>query len=176
MIRELHVDDMNEWLPTLRAGEQIALSGVVYTARDAVHKKWMKSLECGEELPIDLKGAVIYYTGPTPAPHGRVIGSCGPTTSSRMDVFYPSLAAHGLRLTIGKGNRSTIVTEAIIKYGGAYLCAIGGTGALYASTVTACETVAYEELGCESLKKLTLLRMPLFVGIDAQGNTIFPTL
>ena len=168
-----HISEMKEWIPECKAGDSLLLSGVVYAARDAIHKKWMASILRGETFPLSFERAGIYYVGPTPAMPGHVIGSCGPTTSARMDMYYPTLADLGLRLTIGKGNRSEEVRQKIVQTGGIYLCAIGGAGAFYANCVKSMEIVAFEELGCESLKKLELMDMPVYVGIDCYGNQIF---
>ena len=146
----------------LCAGELILLSGTVYTARDAAHKRIFELLDNGEPLPFDLNGAAIYYAGPTPAPEGMPIGSCGPTTSSRMDPFAPRLLDLGLKIMIGKGPRSPEVAEAIRRNGAVYLCAI-----------RSCEVIAFDDLGCESVKKLEVKDFPLIVAMDAQGNSLF---
>lgn len=171
--RKLHLSDRQQWIDTLQAGDCVLLSGTVYTARDAVHKKWMAHLANGDPLPLDLSSAAVYYAGPTPAPDSLPIGSCGPTTSSRMDVYYPALAEKGLRVTIGKGDRSETVRRCIADTHGIYFCAVGGAGALCAMHITAAEVVAYEELGCESMKRLEFSEMPLYVAIDSRGNSIF---
>lgn len=171
--RKLHLSDRDSWIDSLHAGDCVLLSGTVYTARDAVHKKWMERLQKGAPLPLDLSCAAVYYAGPTPAPEGLPIGACGPTTSSRMDVYYPALAEKGLRVTIGKGDRSEKVRRSIAATGGVYFCAIGGAGALCASHITAAEVIAYEELGCESMKRLEFSEMPLYVAIDSRGDSIF---
>ncbi len=157
----------------IKAGDEVLLSGTVYTARDAAHKRIKALIEEGKPLPFDLKGAVIYYAGPTPERPGTVIGSCGPTTSSRMDVYTPLLMDEGLIGMIGKGPRSGDVTEAIKKHKGVYFCAIGGAGALAALSVKSLEVIAFEDLGCESVKKLTVKDFPLLCGIDSDGNSIF---
>ncbi len=157
----------------LQAGDEVLLSGIVYTARDAAHKKISVLLDRGEELPFDLKGAVIYYAGPTPARPGQPIGSCGPTTSSRMDVFAPRLLDEGLCAMIGKGKRNKAVCEAIARNGAVYFCSIGGAGALAAMCITECEVIAFSEFGCESVKKLTISDFPVYVAIDCKGGSIF---
>lgn len=157
----------------LRAGDEILLSGVIYTARDAAHKRIFAALDSGGELPFPLRDAVIYYAGPTPAKPGMAVGSCGPTTSSRMDVYAPRMLDLGLAGMIGKGGRSTAVRDAIVRNGALYLCAIGGAGALACSCITSCEVIAYEDLGCESVKRMTLRELPLYVGIDSAGGSIF---
>lgn len=158
---------------TLRAGDKILLSGVVYTARDAAHKRFSALLDEGKELPFPLKGSAIYYAGPTPAPEGLPIGSCGPTTSARMDVFAPRLLDLGLSAMIGKGGRSPAVCDAIRRNGAVYLCAIGGAGALAAKSVRSVEVIAFEDLGCESVKRLVVEEFPLIVGIDCAGGSLF---
>ena len=158
---------------SLKAGDRIRLSGIVYTARDAAHKRIAQSLRNGEEPPFLLKGAAIYYAGPTPTPDGLAIGSCGPTTSSRMDGFAPGLYDLGVVATIGKGGRSAAVCDAIQRNGGIYLCAIGGAGALAAKCITSCQVIAYEDLGCESVKKLNFEDFPLIVSIDCRGGNLF---
>ena len=149
------------------------LSGVVYTARDAAHKRIWEILHKGGKPPIDLSQAVIYYAGPTPTPEGMAIGSCGPTTSCRMDSYTPNFMDQGLICTIGKGERSQEVYDAIVRNDGVYLCALGGAGALAAGCVQSSEVVAFEELGCESIKRLVIIDFPLIVGADCKGNVIF---
>lgn len=159
--------------PTLRCGDRVLLSGTVYTARDAAHKRIAAMIENGENLPFELEGACVYYAGPTPAPPGLPIGSCGPTTSSRMDPYAPLLLDKGLACMIGKGPRNADVVDAIARNNAVYLCAIGGAGALAAQCITECEVIAFEDLGCESVKKLTFKDFPLIVGIDCQGGSLF---
>ena len=158
----------------LRAGDSVRLSGVIYTASDAAHQRLVAALDRGEELPIELKGAVIYYCGPTPAPPARALGAAGPTTSSRMDAFAPQLYAAGVQATIGKGERATKVREVCREHGCLYLVATGGAGALLASFVTDAEVVAYPDLGPEAIRKLTVAGLPVLVGYDAHGRSIFP--
>lgn len=174
-MREYSVDTsrLSEIAPVLRAGDKIKLSGTVYTARDAAHKRIFELIDRGEDLPFEIKGAVIYYAGPTPTPENLPIGSCGPTTSCRMDSFTPKLLDMGLVATIGKGERSEAVTAAIKRNSSVYLCAIGGAGALAALSITSCEVIAFEDLGCESVKRLTFKDFPLIVGIDSRGECIF---
>ena len=155
------------------AGDEVYLSGTVYTARDAAHKRLKAMIENGEKLPFELDGAVIYYAGPTPERPGMCIGSCGPTTSSRMDVFTPLMLDKGLACMIGKGPRSKEVTDAIVRNGAVYCCAIGGAGALAAMSVKELEVIAFEDLGCESVKKLKVENFPLLCAIDSKGNNIF---
>lgn len=172
-MKRVNTENISSWIQTLSVGEEILLSGTVYTARDAVHKRLALMLEKGEQLPFELEGAVIYYAGPTAAREGCVIGSCGPTTSSRMDVYTPDLLDKGLKCMIGKGERSYSVVRSIVKNKAAYLCAVGGAGALISESVKTCEVVAFDELGCESLKKLTVEDMRLIVAINSKGDNIF---
>lgn len=158
---------------SLYAGDSVVLSGVVYTGRDSAHKKMMECLDRGEPLPFPIKGAVIYYVGPTPAPPGKPIGAAGPTTSGRMDSYSPRLIALGLAGMIGKGFRSKEVKEACAKYGSVYFAAIGGAGALMAQSITAAEVVAWEELGPEAVRKLMVKDMPLVVVNDTHGGDLY---
>lgn len=167
------MEEIAEAARVLRAGDNILLSGVIYTARDAAHKRMAALLDEGKPLPFPLPGSAIYYAGPTPAPEGLPIGSCGPTTSSRMDVFTPRLLDLGLSAMIGKGGRSPAVCEAIRRNGAVYLCAIGGAGALAAQAVRSLEVIAFDDLGCESVKRLVVEDFPLVVGIDCAGGSLF---
>ncbi len=175
MSERLHVtvESLPQVAKNLRAGQNIFLSGTIYTARDAAHKRLTAMLEKGESLPFPMKGSVIYYAGPTPTPEGLPIGSCGPTTSSRMDVFAPRFLDLGLVAMIGKGNRSREVCAAIERNNAVYLCALGGAGALAAKAVRSLEVVAFEDLGCESIKRLEVENFPLIVGIDCVGGSLF---
>lgn len=157
----------------LWAGQKILLSGEIFTARDAAHKIMTGMLDAGKALPFDIQGACLYYCGPTPEPPGKVIGSCGPTTSSRMDRYTPALLKAGMKAVIGKGPRSQEVCDALVKYQAVYLCAIGGAGALAAKCVLSCQTAAFPQLGCESVKKITVKDMPLIVAVDLSGGNIF---
>lgn len=170
---EINTAEIKSAALALSAGDEIALSGVVYTARDAAHKLISRLLAEGKPLPFPLEGAVIYYAGPTQTPKGAVCGSFGPTTSCRMDAFTPLLLQHGVAATIGKGGRSDEVTNAIIKYKSPYFAALGGAGALAASCITSCEVIGFEHLGCESVKRLTFDRFPLYVATDINGNSIY---
>lgn len=170
---ELNTSQLRAYAPQLKAGDRVLLSGTVYTSRDAAHKRIVHALETGGELPYALQDAVIYYAGPTPAPPGLPIGSCGPTTSGRMDPYTPLLLDHGVVAMVGKGQRSSAVCEAIRRNGAVYMCAIGGAGALAAQCITSCEVVAYEDLGCESVKRLQFSRFPLIVTIDCCGGNLF---
>lgn len=172
-IIKLDSPDFHEKLSELRAGDRVILSGPVYTARDAAHKRLLDMLNKGIALPIELKNKVIYYAGPTPTPPGRAIGSCGPTTSTRMDVFTPQMLELGIAAMIGKGDRSRETNDAIKKYGAVYFCALGGAGALISKHIISAREVAFEDLGCESIKELILSELPLTVGTDSQGNSIF---
>ncbi len=173
MKTEIFTNELKDCARELKAGDSLLLSGTVYTARDAAHKRLSALIENGHPLPFDINGSCIYYSGPTPAREGMIIGSCGPTTASRMDRFAPLLYDMGLSATIGKGERSAAVRDAIIRNSGLYLCAIGGAGALAAACITSLSVIAFEDLGCESVKKLTFQRFPLYVGIDTKGNSIF---
>ena len=157
----------------LRAGEQVLLSGEIFTARDAAHQRMCALLEKGENLPCDIEGAGIYYVGPTPAAPGRAVGSAGPTTSTRMDKFAPKLIERGLRAMIGKGNRSAAVVEAMQRYGCVYFAAIGGAGALLAQRIKSLEVIAWEELGCEALRRIRVEDFPAIVAIDVHGNNLY---
>lgn len=157
----------------LKAGDEILINGIIYTARDAAHKNMVESLNRGESLPFDINGQIIYYAGPCPAPPGKVIGSVGPTTSSRMDAYAPILLRQGLKVMIGKGNRSMQVIEAMQSEGAVYLAAVGGAGAYLAQRITAAEIIAYPELGPEALYQLKVQDFPCIVAIDAQGNSLY---
>lgn len=176
---DLQVSELPAFVRTrqlLRAGDRVTLSGTVYTARDAAHKRIVAAMCAGEPLPFPLQDALIYFAGPTAAPPGRPIGACGPTTASRMDPFSPTLLDAGLLGMIGKGERSLAVCEAIRRNHGVYFCATGGAGALAAAHITSCEVVAYPELGCESVKKLMFDAFPLLVAIDNHGGSVFQTM
>jgi fumarate hydratase subunit beta len=153
-----------------RAGDEVLLSGVVYTARDAAHRRFIKALDAGEALPFPVEGATLYYTGPAPAAPGRIIGPAGPTTSYRMDGATPRLLSLGLRGMIGKGNRGPAVVEAMKRYGAVYFCATGGAGALLAECIVGCEVVAYPDLGAEAVRRLVVKDFPVTVAIDSRGN------
>ena len=160
----------------LRAGDEVLITGVVYTARDMAHKRLCQSIDAGEALPFELEGAVIYFVGPTPARPGRVIGAAGPTTSSRMDAFSPKLIACGLRAMIGKGYRGKEVRDALKKYGAVHLSAIGGAGALLSKHIVAAEVIAYEDLGTEAVRRLEVLDFPAVVAYDANGGSVYKEL
>lgn len=157
----------------LRAGDNVLISGVVYTARDAAHKRLIELLEKGETLPVDIKDSIIYYVGPSPEKPGHIIGSAGPTTSYRMDSYTPKLLDIGLRGMIGKGSRSISVVDSIKKNGAVYFAAIGGAAALMSKSVKKAEVVAYEDLGAEAIRRLEVEDLPVVVVIDAQGNNLY---
>jgi len=172
--REIKLPFTADVIAQLRAGDALGLSGVIYTARDAAHQRLISALDGGQEIPIELEEAVIYYCGPTPAPPERVIGAAGPTTSSRMDTFAPRLYAAGVQATIGKGQRAQQVRQACRRYDCLYLIATGGAGALLSSFITDAQVVAYSDLGPEAIRKLTVAEFPVLVGYDARGGSIFP--
>ena len=157
----------------LRAGDYVYLTGILYTARDAAHKRMTEALEEGRPLPVDLTGQTLYYLGPTPARPGHVIGSAGPTTSSRMDAYTPALLDQGLKGMIGKGKRSPAVKEAIASHHAVYFAAVGGAGALLSKRITSAETAAYEDLGTEAIRKLTVEDLPVIVIVDKEGNDLY---
>ncbi len=165
--------ELKAFTEKLRAGDRVLLNGVVFTARDAAHKKLFALLDAGAPLPFELKDAIIYYAGPTPGHDDIVIGSCGPTTSSRMDRFAPRLYDLGLAGTIGKGERSAEVAEAVRRNKAVYLCAVGGAGALIARHIKSADEIAFPELGCESVKCLTVEDLPLIVALDCHGGNLF---
>ena len=169
----LQVPASREELRELRAGDYVYISGTIYTARDAAHKRLYESLTQGEDIPIDLNGTFLYYLGPTPAREGMVIGSAGPTTSSRMDKYTPLLLRKGLAGMIGKGKRSEDVRQVITQQDSVYFAAVGGAGALLSKCIKASEVVAYEDLGTEAIRRLTVERLPVIVIIDSQGNNLY---
>lgn len=158
---------------SLKAGDEVSICGAIYTARDIAHKRLCKLIDAGGKLPFELEGAIIYFLGPTPARPGRVIGSAGPTTSSRMDAFSPALIAKGLRAMIGKGYRGVEVRDALKKYGAVHLSAIGGAGALLSKHIISAEVIAYEDLGTEAVRKLQVVDFPAVVAYDSYGNTVY---
>lgn len=157
----------------LKIGDEVALTGILYTARDAAHERLVNLLKNDKPLPFDIKGATVYYTGPTPPCDGRIIGSCGPTTSARMDKFTPQLLKAGLRAMVGKGRRSEKVRRAIKKYKAVYFLTLGGAGALLSGYVKASEVVAFADLGPEAVYKLEVKDFPVIVGIDTKGRNIY---
>ena len=175
MDRQIIAPIDRETAKSLRAGDYVKITGTIYTARDAAHKRMSEALDRGEQLPIDIKGNTIYYLGPTPAREGRPIGSAGPTTSSRMDKYTPRLLDMGLVGMIGKGKRTKEVQDAIVRNGSVYFAAVGGAGALLSKKIKASEVVAYEDLGTEAIRKLTVEELPVIVVIDSLGNNLYET-
>ena len=167
------VSELKQNREKLVIGDKVSLSGEIFTARDAAHERFFSLIEEEKPLPVEINGGVVYYAGPTPAPEGKVIGSCGPTTSGRMDKFAPKLLDMGLLAMIGKGERSAEVRDAVVRNKAVYFFAIGGAGALAADCIKSCEVVAFEDLGCESVKKLTISDFPLIVANDCHGGDIF---
>lgn len=164
-----------EIVKTLRAGDYVYITGTIYTARDAAHKRMDETLREGKELPVPLKDEVVYYMGPSPARDGRVIGSAGPTTASRMDKYTPKLLDLGLGGMIGKGKRSKEVIDAIIRNQSVYFAAVGGAGALLSKCIQESEVVAYDDLGTEAIRRLTVKNFPVIVVIDCEGNNLYET-
>ena len=173
MAKKINLPLTPELAKTLKAGDEVLLTGTIYTSRDAGHKRMCETLAKGEPLPFNPENATIYYVGPTPAKPGQVIGSSGPTTSGRMDAYAPTMMSVGARGMIGKGARLPEVVEAMKKYSGVYFGAIGGAGALLARSIKKCELVAYEDLGAEALRELYVEDMPLVVIIDSEGNNLY---
>lgn len=164
-----------EIVKTLRAGDYVYITGTIYTARDAAHKRMDETLREGKELPVPLKDEIVYYMGPSPARDGRVIGSAGPTTASRMDKYTPKLLDLGLGGMIGKGKRSKEVIDAIIRNQSVYFAAVGGAGALLSKCIQESEVVAYDDLGTEAIRRLTVKNFPVIVVIDCEGNNLYET-
>ncbi|MBO4749423.1 MAG: Fe-S-containing hydro-lyase [Lachnospiraceae bacterium] len=175
MDRHISLPMSKEDARSLRSGDYVYLSGTIYTARDAAHKRMQEALDRGEALPLDVKDNVIYYMGPSPAREGRPIGSAGPTTASRMDKYAPALLDLGLIGMIGKGKRSDAVKEAIIRNGAVYFAAVGGAGALLSKSIQSSEVIAYDDLGTEAIRKLTVKDFPVIVVIDSEGNNLYET-
>ena len=163
----------SEDIASLHAGDSVYLSGVIYTARDAAHKRMSEALSRGEVLPLEIKGSTIYYMGPSPARPGHVIGSAGPTTASRMDKYAPALLDLGLQCMIGKGKRSDAVKEAVVRNKAVYFAAIGGAGALLSKAIESSEVIAYDDLGTEAIRKLTVRDFPAIVVIDCEGRDLY---
>ncbi len=172
-IRKLQAPLADADVRSLKAGDEVLIGGVVYTARDMAHKRLCEAIQAGRDLPFELAGAIIYFVGPTPAAPGRVIGAAGPTTSSRMDPFSPALIANGLKAMIGKGYRSEKVRQALIKYGAVHLATLGGAGALLSQHIVASEVIAYEDLGTEAVRKLQVVDFPAVVAYDCHGNSVY---
>lgn len=175
MNRHITAPLMEEEALKLEAGDYVYITGTIYTARDAAHKRMQEALDEGRDLPIDLKNNIIYYMGPSPAREGRPIGSAGPTTASRMDKYAPRLLDLGLIGMIGKGKRSKEVSEAIIRNGAVYFAAVGGAGALLSKSILASEVIAYDDLGTEAIRKLEVKDFPVIVVIDSKGNNLYET-
>ena len=175
MDKHITVPMKKETVATLKAGDYVYLTGTVYTARDAAHKRMAEALSAGQPLPIDMKNNIIYYMGPSPAREGRPIGSAGPTTASRMDKYTPELLDLGMGAMIGKGKRSQEVIDAVVRNKAVYFAAVGGAGALLSKCITSSEIVAYEDLGTEAIRKLTVVNLPVIVVIDSKGNNLYET-
>lgn len=175
MDRYINVPLKKEEACTLKAGDYVYVTGTIYTARDAAHKRMYEALEKGEALPFDMKDNVIYYMGPSPAREGRPIGSAGPTTASRMDKYAPTMLDLGLKGMIGKGKRSQAVKDAIVRNGAVYFAAVGGAGALLSKSILSSEVIAYDDLGTEAIRKLEVKDFPVIVVIDSEGNDLYET-
>ncbi|MBQ5445923.1 MAG: Fe-S-containing hydro-lyase [Lachnospiraceae bacterium] len=173
MEKHIQAPLVEEEIKNLKSGEYVYITGTIYTARDAAHKRMFESINKGEEIPMELKNNVIYYMGPSPAREGRPIGSAGPTTASRMDKYAPTLLNLGLKGMIGKGKRSEEVKEAIIKNGCVYFAAVGGAGALLSKSIKKSEVIAYDDLGTEAIRKLEVENFPAIVVIDSMGNNLY---
>ncbi len=175
MEKHIKVPFNKEISSSLKAGDYVYLTGTIYTARDAAHKRMYEALQAGEELPMNMGNNVIYYMGPSPAREGRPIGSAGPTTASRMDKYAPSLLDLGLIGMIGKGKRTKEVKDAIIRNGAVYFAAVGGAGALLSKSITSSEVIAYDDLGTEAIRRLEVQNFPVIVVIDSEGNNLYET-
>lgn len=175
MDRHILAPISKETIAELQAGDYVYITGTIYTARDAAHKRMQETLDRGEELPIQLENNLIYYMGPSPAREGRPIGSAGPTTSSRMDKYAPQLMDLGLAGMIGKGKRSQAVLDAIVRNGAVYFAAVGGAGALLSKSILKSEVVAYDDLGTEAIRKLEVKDFPVIVVVDKDGNNLYET-
>ncbi len=175
MSKIINVPITKEDARTLKAGEKLLLTGTIYTARDAAHKRMLEEYSSGKSFPMEIKDVAIYYAGPAPAKPNQIIGSCGPTTSGRMDAYAPTLIKYGQTMMIGKGLRNNNVIEAMTKEGAVYVTAIGGAGALISKCVKEMSIVAYEELGAEAIYKLEVENFPVIVTIDSYGNNLYET-
>lgn len=175
MDKYINVPLSKEDAASLRSGDYVYLTGTIYTARDAAHKRMYEALQKGETLPMEMESNVIYYMGPSPAREGRPIGSAGPTTASRMDKYAPSLLDLGLRGMIGKGKRSAEVKEAVVRNQAVYFAAVGGAGALLSKSIVSSEVIAYDDLGTEAIRKLEVKDFPVIVVIDSEGNNLYET-
>ena len=175
MDKKIQAPISNEDAKSLRAGDYVYITGTIYTARDAAHKRMWEALEKGEELPIEMKNNIIYYMGPSPAREGRPIGSAGPTTASRMDKYAPRLLDLGLGGMIGKGKRSQAVQDAIVRNKAVYFAAVGGAGALLSKCIKRADVIAYDDLGTEAIRRLEIEDLPAIVVIDSEGNNLYET-
>ncbi len=175
MTKYINAPFTDEVVADLQAGDYVYISGIIYTARDAAHLRMYDTMNEGKELPISLENNVIYYLGPTPAREGQVIGSAGPTTSSRMDKYTPMLLKNGLKGMIGKGKRSQAVIDAMKEYGAVYFAAVGGAGALLSQCIKKAEVIAYDDLGTEAIRRLEVENLPVIVVIDQKGNNMYET-
>ena len=175
MDRYINAPIDNEIVNSLKAGDCVYITGTIYTARDAAHKRMYEAIKNGENIPFELKNNIIYYLGPSPAREGQVIGSAGPTTSSRMDKYTPLLLEHGLKGMLGKGKRSDNVIESMHKNNAVYFAAIGGAGALLSKCIKKAEVIAYDDLGTEAIRKLYVEDFPVIVVIDSEGNNLYET-
>ena len=175
MDRHISVPLEKETADSLHAGDYVYLTGTIYTARDAAHKRMQEALDRGEKLPLDIKNNVIYYMGPSPARPGKTIGSAGPTTASRMDKYAPSLLDLGLMGMIGKGKRNQAVIDAIVRNGAVYFAAVGGAGDLLSRSIVSSEVIAYDDLGTEAIRRLEVKDFPVIVVIDSEGNNLYET-
>jgi len=173
MKNKINLPASDEELKSLKAGDYVYLTGTVYTARDAAHARMKEAVDRGEELPFPIKGSTVYYMGPTPAREGRVIGSAGPTTASRMDRYTPRLLDLGLKVMIGKGRRSKEVVEAAVRNGAVYFAAVGGAGALLSKCIVKADVIAYEDLGTEAVRKLQIKDFPAIVVLDTEGRNLY---
>ena len=175
MDRHISTPISKEAAKELRAGDYVYITGTIYTARDAAHKRMYEALREGERLPVNIEGQAIYYMGPSPAREGRPFGSAGPTTASRMDKYAPELLDLGMAAMIGKGKRSREVIEAVVRNGAVYFAAVGGAGALLSKCIKSSEVVAYEDLGTEAIRKLEVENFPVIVVVDCEGNNLYET-
>lgn len=175
MDKYINVPISKEDAKGLKSGDYVYLTGTIYTARDAAHKRMQETLDSGKELPLTMDRNVIYYMGPSPAREGRPIGSAGPTTASRMDKYAPNLLDLGLGAMIGKGKRSQAVIDAIVRNGAVYFAAVGGAGALLSKCIVNSEVIAYDDLGTEAIRKLEVKDFPVIVVIDSEGNNLYET-
>ncbi|MBR5267595.1 MAG: Fe-S-containing hydro-lyase [Lachnospiraceae bacterium] len=175
MDRYIQVPISKEDAKSLKAGDYVYLTGTIYSARDAAHKRMQETMDKGEVLPLEIKDTVIYYMGPSPAREGRPIGSAGPTTSSRMDKYAPKLLDMGLGAMIGKGKRNQAVLDAIVRNKSVYFAAIGGAGALLSKCITSSEVIAYDDLGAEAIRKMEVKDFPVVVVVDSEGNNLYET-